>query len=76
MEQYRIPVRARTIELPAGIIGDAPSDAHESSVAAAHRELFEETGYAARRIEAVIRNLFIGWLVVQSLAKLRLRPPD
>jgi ADP-ribose pyrophosphatase len=53
VEQYRIPVHARTIELPAGIIGDEPGDAHESSAAAARRELSEETGYAAERVEAI-----------------------
>jgi ADP-ribose pyrophosphatase len=53
VEQYRIPVHAWTIELPAGIIGDEPGDAHESSAAAARRELLEETGYAAGHIEAV-----------------------
>jgi ADP-ribose pyrophosphatase len=53
VEQYRIPVHARTIELPAGIIGDQPGDTHESSVAAARRELLEETGYAAGSIEAL-----------------------
>ena len=53
VEQYRIPIHARTIELPAGIIGDEPGDTHESSVAAARRELLEETGYAAGRIEAI-----------------------
>ena len=31
VEQYRIPVHARTIELPAGIIGDEPGDANESA---------------------------------------------
>jgi ADP-ribose pyrophosphatase len=53
VEQYRIPVHARTIELPAGIIGDAPGDAHESSGATARRELLEETGYVAGSIEEV-----------------------
>ena len=32
VEQYRIPVHARTIELPAGIVGDEPEGAHESLV--------------------------------------------
>ncbi len=53
VEQYRIPVHARTIELPAGIIGDEPGGANESTAEAARRELLEETGYAAGRIEAV-----------------------
>src|SRR5580658_8465608 len=51
VEQYRIPVHARTVELPAGIIGDEPGSANESQAAAARRELLEETGYAAERME-------------------------
>ena len=53
VEQYRIPVHARTIELPAGIIGDEPGGADESNAEAARRELLEETGYIAGRIEVV-----------------------
>jgi len=51
VEQYRIPVHARTIELPAGIIGDEPGGSAESHAVAAKRELLEETGYAAERVE-------------------------
>jgi ADP-ribose pyrophosphatase len=54
VEQYRIPVHARTIELPAGIIGDEPGDANESKADAARRELLEETGYAAERVESLM----------------------
>lgn len=54
VEQYRIPVHARTIELPAGIIGDERGCTNESHAEAARRELLEETGYAAERIEAVM----------------------
>jgi len=50
VEQYRIPVHARTIELPAGIIGDEPGSANEQHAAAAKRELLEETGYEARQM--------------------------
>jgi ADP-ribose pyrophosphatase len=53
VEQYRIPVHARTIELPAGVIGDEPGSTNESHAEAARRELLEETGYVAERIEAV-----------------------
>jgi ADP-ribose pyrophosphatase len=53
VEQYRIPVRARTIELPAGIVGDEPGRANESDAQAAACELLEETGYTAGRIEPV-----------------------
>jgi len=53
VEQYRIPVHARTIELPAGIIGDEPGSSNETHTEAARRELLEETGYAAEKIEAL-----------------------
>lgn len=45
VEQYRIPLQARTIELPAGIIGDSTAFRDESVLASALRELLEETGY-------------------------------
>src|SRR4051794_27594750 len=45
VEQYRVPVGARCIELPAGLVGD--EEAGEEIEAAAIRELEEETGYRA-----------------------------
>lgn len=51
VEQYRVPVHARTIELPAGIIGDEPGSSDEAHAEAARRELLEETGYEAGRME-------------------------
>ena len=53
VEQYRIPVNARTIELPAGIIGDEPGSSDEAHAEAARRELIEETGYEAGHIESL-----------------------
>lgn len=53
VEQYRIPVHSRTIELPAGIIGDEPGSANEAHTDAAKRELIEETGYEAAEIKAL-----------------------
>jgi len=53
VEQYRIPVHAWTIELPAGIIGDEPGSSDEAHAEAARRELQEETGYTAGHIEAL-----------------------
>jgi ADP-ribose pyrophosphatase len=50
-EQYRVPVNARVIELPAGLVGDIPEQADEEWAAAARRELLEETGYAARSMK-------------------------
>ncbi|WP_375380431.1 NUDIX hydrolase [uncultured Sphingomonas sp.] len=54
VEQYRTPLGCRTIELPAGLVGDQPvEDGHEPETveAAAARELEEETGYRPSRIE-------------------------
>lgn len=53
VEQYRVPVHARTIELPAGIIGDEPGSNDEAHAEAARRELIEETGYEAGRVEVL-----------------------
>jgi ADP-ribose pyrophosphatase len=56
VEQHRIPLNARTIEMPAGIIGDEAEHSAESHEEAARRELLEETGYEARHVEAVARG--------------------
>lgn len=49
VEQYRVPIGRRCLELPAGLIGDEDPDA--GVLDTAHRELVEETGFAAERIE-------------------------
>lgn len=49
VEQYRVPLGRACLELPAGLIGDE-NDGESVDVAAA-RELEEETGYRAGRIE-------------------------
>lgn len=53
VEQPRVPLAARCIELPAGLIGDTAGDEDEAPELAAARELEEETGFAAGRIERV-----------------------
>ena len=45
IEQYRPPIDASVIELPAGLVGD--EDDSETLLTAAKRELEEETGYTA-----------------------------
>ena len=51
VEQHRIPVGARCLELPAGLVGD--EEPGESIEAAANRELEEETGYRAAQVECL-----------------------
>lgn len=50
VEQYRVPIRAFTIEMPAGLVGDLEHASEEDLTSAAHRELEEETGYACGRV--------------------------
>lgn len=54
VEQYRPPVRAPVIELPAGLVGDITPD--ETTKDSAFRELEEETGYQAAHMELVNRG--------------------
>jgi ADP-ribosyl-[dinitrogen reductase] hydrolase len=54
VEQFRIPVDARVIELPAGLVGDEQAD--EDIAAAAGRELEEETGWRAAACEVLARG--------------------
>ena len=49
VEQYRVPLERKCIELPAGLIGD--HDADEDPLTSAARELEEETGHRAERLE-------------------------
>ena len=45
VEQYRVPLNVRCLELPAGLVGD--DTAGEAAELAARRALEEETGYSA-----------------------------
>ena len=51
VEQYRVPLGKNCIELPAGLVGDHDDDPDEDASLAAIRELEEETGYRAERME-------------------------
>ncbi|MCO5044171.1 MAG: NUDIX hydrolase [Kiritimatiellae bacterium] len=53
VEQERIPLGRSVIELPAGLIGDTEARAGEDFADAARRELLEETGYSAERVQLV-----------------------
>ena len=52
VEQYRIPLGARTIEMPAGLVGD--DHAQDTLVDAARRELIEETGWSPGRVDVLL----------------------
>jgi ADP-ribose pyrophosphatase len=49
VEQYRVPLQARCLELPAGLVGDETEG--EDVVTSAARELEEETGWRPDHIE-------------------------
>ena len=52
VEQFRVPLQKRTIEMPAGLVGDV--DAGESIELSAIRELEEETGWRAAHAEVLL----------------------
>ncbi|TAN38409.1 MAG: NUDIX hydrolase [Verrucomicrobia bacterium] len=56
VEQLRRALDARVIELPAGLVGDLAGAEHEDLAVAARRELLEETGYAATRLEFLFHS--------------------
>lgn len=56
VEQFRIPVGGRVIEIPAGLVGDEDAHRGESTAETAARELREETGYRAGRIEPLLAS--------------------
>jgi nicotinamidase/pyrazinamidase len=56
VEQYRIPLARRVIELPAGLVGDLAENKQEGLIEAARRELLEETGYKADAIEYLLEG--------------------
>lgn len=52
VEQFRVPMNAPTIEMPAGLVGDlGDGDTLED---AARRELLEETGWQAERVDVLV----------------------
>ena len=69
VEQYRVPLGRTCIELPAGLIGDG--DGPEEDIVAAARELEEETGYRAERIEVLGEFWSSPGMVTESYSLLR-----
>ena len=52
VEQFRIPMGAPTIEMPAGLVGDL--DEADTMEEAARRELLEETGWRADEVKVLM----------------------
>lgn len=53
-EQFRRPVNARVIDLPAGLVGD--EEGVNDPEATAKKELEEETGYTCRSVELLAKG--------------------
>lgn len=71
VEQYRIPIAARSIEMPAGLVGDlGDADTIET---AARRELLEETGWQAEHIDLLMTGPTSSGLSNEMIAFVRAR---
>ena len=71
VEQYRIPLGARTIEMPAGLVGD--DHAEDTLVDAARRELIEETGWSPGRVEVLLTGPTSSGMSNERIAFVRAR---
>ena len=71
VEQYRIPLGARTIEMPAGLVGD--DHAEDTLVDAARRELVEETGWSPGRVEVLLTGPTSSGMSNERIAFVRAR---
>lgn len=69
VEQFRVPIQSRTIELPAGLVGDVDSD--EALELAAERELLEETGWQAQRIDWLMTGPTSAGMCTERIAFVR-----
>lgn len=69
VDQYRVPMGRRSIELPAGLIGD--TEEGDTIEAAARRELEEEAGYACERVEELGEYFASPGMVSESFTLVR-----
>ena len=56
VEQFRVPIQRRCIELVAGIVGDQVASSEEAPAKTALRELEEEAGFRAERVELLFEG--------------------
>ena len=71
VEQDRIPIGRRCLELPAGLIGDDHGGEDDNVEKAAARELEEETGYRADRIQPLGEYYSSPGMVAESFTLVR-----
>lgn len=71
VEQFRIPIQCRSIEMPAGLVGDLGDE--ESIETAAARELLEETGWQAGSVELLMLGPSSSGMSTELVAFVRAR---
>jgi len=71
VEQTRVPLQCKTIEMPAGLVGDV--EAGESLLVAAERELLEETGWHAAKLEHLMTGPSSAGMSTELMAFVRAR---
>jgi ADP-ribose pyrophosphatase len=71
VEQYRVPIRQFTIEMPAGLVGDVAGQEQEGALLAAQRELEEETGWRCGRVAFIHAGPSSSGMSTESIAFVR-----
>jgi ADP-ribose pyrophosphatase len=71
VEQYRVPLGARTIEMPAGLVGDDHD--HDTLEDAARRELVEETGWQPEYVDVLMTGPTSAGMSNERIAFVRAR---
>lgn len=71
VEQFRVPLGRKTIEMPAGLVGDTHDD--DTLADAARRELIEETGYEAAQVEVLLTGPTSSGMSSERIAFVRAR---
>ncbi|MEW9856730.1 NUDIX hydrolase [Novosphingobium sp. M1R2S20] len=71
VDQYRVPLGRRCVELPAGLVGDHDHNQGEDAALAGARELEEETGYRPGRMEVLGEFFSSPGMVSESFTLLR-----